>query len=205
MTLIKPEPTREPEPTRAASVAPVPTLRFVTGPAAGSSIQLEHPEGTLGRREDNDYVVADPGVSRVHLRITRSPADTIVVTDLGSSSGTWVNGEAATAARAVVHGDRIRVGTSECLVEDPVAAARQRADTTTLMLAVPTVVASPALSPRQTEVLHLMADGMTNAEIGSVLGITERTVKAYAQEVYTRLSVRNRAGAVAEAIRLGLL
>jgi DNA-binding NarL/FixJ family response regulator len=54
-------------------------------------------------------------------------------------------------------------------------------------------------------VLELMAEGMTNAEIGDQLGVTERTVKAYAQELYDKLGVRNRAGAVAEAAKLGLL
>ena len=46
---------------------------------------------------------------------------------------------------------------------------------------------------------------MTNSEIGDQLGITQRTVKAYAQELYTKLGVRNRAGAVAEAINVGIL
>ncbi|NIX20517.1 MAG: hypothetical protein GWN07_12050 [Actinobacteria bacterium] len=53
--------------------------------------------------------------------------------------------------------------------------------------------------------LELMAEGMTNSEIGARLGVTERTVKAYAQELYDRLGVRNRAGAVAEAARHGIL
>jgi hypothetical protein len=44
-------------------------------------------------------------------------------------------------------------------------------------------------------VLELMAEGMTNSEIGEQLGVTERTVKAYAQELYDKLGVRNRAGA----------
>ena len=42
-------------------------------------------------------------------------------------------------------------------------------------------------------------------EIGDELGVTERTIKAYAQELYDKLGVRNRAGAVAEAARLGML
>ena len=46
---------------------------------------------------------------------------------------------------------------------------------------------------------------LTNNEIGTRLGITERTVKAYAQELYTKLGVRNRASAVAGAIDAGLL
>lgn len=194
-----------PEPVRAAKVVPVPALRFVTGPATGTSVRLDHTEGTLGRREDNDYVVADPSVSRVHVRITRTGERTVLVTDLGSSGGTTVNGEAATAPRVVVHGDRLGLGSSECIVENPVGAAQAGEDTTTLLLAVPEVPEGPRLSPRQNEVLNLIADGLTNSEIGDVLGITERTVKAYAQELYTKLGVRNRAGAVAEAIRAGLL
>lgn len=197
--------TMDPVPSRAAKVLPVPTLRFVSGPAAGTSISLEHPDGTLGRREDNDYVVADPGVSRVHVRITRSAEHTVLLTDLGSAGGTTVNGEPAPTARVVVHGDRIGVGTSEGVLEHPVAAAAGRDDTVTMQIAAPEVAAGPELSPRQGEVLALIADGLTNAEIGTALGITERTVKAYAQEVYTRLGVRNRAGAVAEAINAGLL
>jgi DNA-binding NarL/FixJ family response regulator len=50
-----------------------------------------------------------------------------------------------------------------------------------------------------------MAQGKTNNEIGAELGVTERTVKAYAQELFDKLGARNRAGAVAEAARLHLL
>lgn len=193
-------------PARAAKVMPVPSLRFTSGPAGGTTVRLEHDEGTLGRREDNHYVVNDPGVSRVHARITRTNDTTLLVTDLGSSGGTTVNGEAVTGSHVLVHGDRLGVGTSECVVENPVAAAQTGDDTTTMMLHVPEVEdLGPQLSPRQTEVLQLIAEGMTNNEIGEVLGITERTVKAYAQELYTKLGVRNRAGAVAEAINAGLL
>ncbi len=195
-----------PEPSRAKKVMPVPSLRFTSGPAAGVTLRLEHEEGTLGRRDDNHYVIADPGVSRVHARITRTGETTILVTDLGSSGGTTVNGESVTGSCTLVHGDRLTVGTSEAVLENPVAAAATSDETTTMMLQVPEAEETgPALSPRQTEVLQLIAEGMTNSEIGDQLGITERTVKAYAQELYTKLGVRNRAGAVAEAINAGIL
>ena len=195
-----------PEPSRAAKVMPVPSLRFTSGPAAGVTLRLEHEEGTLGRRDDNHYVIADPGVSRVHARITRTGETTILVTDLGSSGGTTVNDESVTGSCTLVHGDRLGVGTSEAVLENPVAAAATSDETTTMMLKVPEPEdAGPGLSPRQTEVLQLIAEGMTNSEIGDQLGITERTVKAYAQELYTKLGVRNRAGAVAEAINAGIL
>lgn len=190
---------------RAAKVVPVPSLRFVTGPLSGTVISLEHDAGTIGRRQDNDYVVADPSVSRVHARLTRTDEHTVVIVDLGSSGGTAVNGELVTTSRVVAHGDRIGIGVSEAVLENPVAAAHERQDTTTLSLAVPVVVEGPTLSPRQGQVLDLIAQGMTNAEIGRELGITERTVKAYAQELFVKLGARNRAGAVAEAIHVGLL
>lgn len=195
-----------PDMPRAARVMPVPSLRFVSGPASGTSLTLEHEEGTVGRRTDNHYILADPGVSRVHARITRTGEQMVLVTDLGSSGGTAVNGQTLTGSVTVTHGDRVRFGASECVVENPVAAAQTGEDTTTMVIAAPEIQdVGPSLSPRQTEVLTLIAEGMTNSEIGDVLGITERTVKAYAQELYTKLGVRNRAGAVSEALQAGLL
>jgi DNA-binding NarL/FixJ family response regulator len=69
----------------------------------------------------------------------------------------------------------------------------------------PEEIEAPHLSKRQLEVLQGMAQGKTNNEIGADLGVTERTVKAYAQELFDKLGARNRAGAVAEAARLNLI
>lgn len=195
-----------PEPARAARVVPLPSLRVLTGPAAGTSIRLEHEDGTLGRRSDNAYVVADPTVSRVHARVTRDEDGSLRVTDLGSAAGIVLNGEPCGRTRTVAHGDRLVLGSCELVVEHPVGRSTEPGDTTTMAMAVPAEeVPAVELSPRQAQVLALIAEGMTNIEIGEELGITERTVKAYAQELYTRLGVRNRAGAVAEGVNLGLL
>jgi DNA-binding NarL/FixJ family response regulator len=48
------------------------------------------------------------------------------------------------------------------------------------------------LSPRQTEVLDLLASGLSNAEIGTRLHVSEATVKAYVSALFVRLEVRNR-------------
>lgn len=53
------------------------------------------------------------------------------------------------------------------------------------------------LSPRQREVLELLAKGLTNEEIGSVLGITTATVKAHVSALMQALEVGNRTEAVA--------
>ena len=192
----------EREVQKAQKIVPVPTLHFSEGALAGRVVRLDRDVATLGRREDNAYVVPDPRVSRVHAEVRRE-ASAVIVTDLGSSAGTKVNGAEIDGPRVVRHGDVVSFGPVAATFEDP-AAASEREDTT-MVFDVPKVETGPHLSPRQQQVLEGMAEGKTNKQIGEDLGVTERTVKAYAQELYDKLGVRNRAGAVAEAAKLGLL
>ncbi|HSK22265.1 MAG TPA: FHA domain-containing protein [Egicoccus sp.] len=187
---------------KAQKIVPVPTLRFDDPILAGLRLRVDQDVATLGRREDNGYVLPDPRISRVHAEI-RKDGNVLIVTDLGSSSGTKVNNEAITGPTVVRHGDRISFGPLTATLEDP-AAAMQPEDAT-MVFEMPKVETGPHLSPRQQQVLEGMADGMTNSEIGEQLGVTERTVKAYAQELYDKLGVRNRAGAVSQGVKLGLL
>jgi DNA-binding NarL/FixJ family response regulator len=64
---------------------------------------------------------------------------------------------------------------------------------------------APLLSPRENELLQLLAQGLRNREIGDSLGISEATVKKHIEHILSALGVRNRTQAVAEARRLGLL
>lgn len=69
-----------------------------------------------------------------------------------------------------------------------------------------TTVASPSpLTPRQTAVLRLMSEGHGNAVIARALSCSEHTVKNVIYDLMTRLQVRNRAHAVAHAVRAGLI
>jgi DNA-binding NarL/FixJ family response regulator len=61
------------------------------------------------------------------------------------------------------------------------------------------------LTPRERQVLALVARGMTNREAAEQLGIGEESVKTYLERAYGKLGVSRRAEAVAEAQRLGLL
>jgi DNA-binding CsgD family transcriptional regulator len=65
--------------------------------------------------------------------------------------------------------------------------------------------APPRLTGRQQDVLRLVAEGCSNAMIASRLGLSERTVKACLERLLTEVKARNRAEAVAAAIRSGLL
>ena len=61
------------------------------------------------------------------------------------------------------------------------------------------------LSDEDIEVLRMIATGATNKEIGEKLFWSEVTVKRRASEVYAKLDVADRAQAVAEAMRRGLI
>lgn len=61
------------------------------------------------------------------------------------------------------------------------------------------------LNEREVAVLRLLADGHDTAEIGRLLFYSERTIKNIVHDVTTRLELRNRAHAVAYAIRAGLI
>lgn len=62
-----------------------------------------------------------------------------------------------------------------------------------------------ALSTREQEVLHMVAQGLTNNEVARQLGIATGTVKAHLQTIYRKLGVRNRTHALARGWSLGLL
>lgn len=66
-------------------------------------------------------------------------------------------------------------------------------------------VGADGLTPRQREVLELLAEGCVNKEIETRLGLAERTVRAHLTEIFKALGVANRARAVMEARRLGLV
>ena len=54
----------------------------------------------------------------------------------------------------------------------------------------------PQLTPRQQDLLHLVAAGHTNAQIARRLGLSEGTVRTHLENIYTRLNVSSRTAAV---------
>jgi DNA-binding CsgD family transcriptional regulator len=61
------------------------------------------------------------------------------------------------------------------------------------------------LTPREMEVLGLMADGLANKEIGARLGISAHTAKFHVESLLRKLDAANRAEAVREGIGRGLI
>jgi two-component system NarL family response regulator len=61
------------------------------------------------------------------------------------------------------------------------------------------------LTPRETEVISLVATGMTNAQIGERIGRTEETVKVHVKNILQKLDARDRTEAVTVAVRRGFI
>jgi DNA-binding NarL/FixJ family response regulator len=71
--------------------------------------------------------------------------------------------------------------------------------------AAPSPVDDYGLSPREREILTLIAKGLNRAEIGKMLGISPATVATHIGAVYRKLDVSSRSEATVEAIRMGLM
>jgi len=152
---------------------------------------------TIGRNDDNDIVLPGALVSRYHARIDWTGVE-YVVEDLHSTNGTWVNDELITAPVSLKDGDTLRFG------DFRVGFAVEGAHT---IKGAPSVVAaaSPAgLTPRESEVLRLIAAGQTNREISQHLVLSERTVARHITNIYTKIGARSKAEATAYALRHGM-
>ena len=82
----------------------------VTTSTRSWQVSLEADRTSIGKAEENDVALGeDPTASHLHAVFERFAAGWCVA-DLGSSNGTWVNGERIWASRRLRHGDEIRVG-----------------------------------------------------------------------------------------------
>lgn len=61
------------------------------------------------------------------------------------------------------------------------------------------------LTPREAQVLQLVADGLSNKAIAARLGLSDETVKFHLASVFGKLGASNRTSAVRQAIRRGLV
>lgn len=63
----------------------------------------------------------------------------------------------------------------------------------------------PSLTPRQREILQLIAEGRTAKEIATLLNISTRTVEGHKYEIMGALEVKTSAELVRQAVKLGLI
>jgi DNA-binding NarL/FixJ family response regulator len=118
-----------------------------------------------------------------------TPADVISCIRLLRAGGSPVS---PVVARSVLRAIRSRMGVAGA---SPTSAPATRSPSTE----------NNPLSARETEILQLLAKGMSFNEIGEILGISPHTVTAHIKKIYRKLAVHSRGEAVYEASQMGLL
>ena len=116
-----------------------------------------------------------------------TPADVISCIRLLRAGGSPVS---PVVARSVLRAIRSRMGGTSGTASTPARAANPE---------------NNPLSARETEILQLLAKGMSFNEIGEILGISPHTVTAHIKKIYRKLAVHSRGEAVYEASQMGLL
>ncbi|MFJ4652573.1 response regulator [Nocardia sp. NPDC088792] len=143
-----------------------------------------------GATATEQILAACPGTRVVILTTYETHADIVRAVEAGAS-GYLLKGssraELAAAIRAAARGETVLT---------PAVSARLRH-----RQPPPRV----ALSAREVQVLGHVAHGLTNAEIGRLLHISETTVKTHLQRAFTKLDVSDRTAAVTAALAHGLL
>lgn len=90
-------------------------LRMMKGvPAYG--VYFIDRAAAIGRSEESDIFLVDPSVSRNHATLVID-GEAVVVEDLGSTNGTFVNGERISGARRIVSGDALTFGNTQMRLE----------------------------------------------------------------------------------------
>jgi signal transduction histidine kinase len=96
----------------------VPSLFVYQGEDQGALFEIDEGCQGIGRESSNAVQVHDHEVSRKHAEIEYD-GTVCIVSDLGSSNGTYVNGRRITAPQQLVSGDRVQVGGTLMLFTDP--------------------------------------------------------------------------------------
>lgn len=133
-------------------------LVVLTQSMAGRSYDLATERTTVGRVEDNAFQIAEPSVSSRHCEILLQGAD-IVVKDLNSTNGTFINGEKISEG-VLKPGQTLRLGNVELKLDVPGAPAAPAST------APPASSAPAPASPPKKEPVKVPSGGVNLNEIG---------------------------------------
>ncbi|HEX3688491.1 MAG TPA: FHA domain-containing protein [Solirubrobacteraceae bacterium] len=171
--------------------------------------ELQSDRTTVGKAAENDIALADDATaSGLHAILERFPAGWCV-TDLGSSNGTWVNGERIWASHRLRNGDEIRLGQTRLIFRDPLSAGGPQTEAED---------SAPSLTVRERDVLLVLCRPLLDRDmftepastraIALQLVITQAAVKQHLTNLYDKFGVAaedsNRRSRLAnEALRRG--
>jgi DNA-binding CsgD family transcriptional regulator len=148
----------------------------------------------VGRTKQAAILIVDSTLSRQHARVIRT-AGSLVIEDLSSRNGTFVNGERI-ERQEVELGDEIRFGGIVCRVAaSPISINEFEGSETTYNMPLPggTTVDFDELTKAQMEVLRLALQGLDEASIAARLNRSAHTVHTHLKAIFRQLGVHSRA------------
>ena len=183
-------------------------VELMSGPRNGR-VDLSAARTSVGNADENDIALTDdPTASHLHAVLEPFAAGWCV-TDLGSSNGTWVNGERIWGSHRLRHGDEIRIGQTRLIFKD---------DSEMRVPATEAQQGPPSLTGREHDVLvalcrplmdrDMFTESASTRAIADELVITQAAVKQHLANLYGKFGVTpeetNRRSRLAnEALRRG--
>jgi DNA-binding CsgD family transcriptional regulator len=162
------------------------------GASKGAVFDLDAGEWIVGKGDDARIELRDSGVSRRHAKIVRSTDGMVVIIDLQSTNGTYVN-DARIETAQLREGFRIGIGPDAELVFGYADAAEVRR----------TPVETP-LTPRELQIARLVAQGLTNPQVAERLSVKAGTVSSHLDNIYAKLRISSRAALTRYVLENGL-
>jgi pSer/pThr/pTyr-binding forkhead associated (FHA) protein len=133
------------------TAAPLASLLFRSGELKGKRLPIKVPLVNIGRGDYNDVVITDPSVSTMHAKLQRREAIWIL-TDLGSTNGTFVEGERLAGEMPLSPGTTLKFGDVAALFEpldESVPAGRSKQTSLMERLEVEPPKAAPVAPPSE--------------------------------------------------------
>ena len=158
--------------------------------AGRRQVDLASERVTIGKDDENGIVLDDdPTVSRLHAVLEQFAAGWCV-NDLGSSNGTFLNGERIWAPQRLRHGDEVRVGRTRLLFRNSSDVGRTVTEAE---------AERPTLTPREHDVLavlcrplldrDLFTEPSSIREIAADLVVSEAAIKQHLANLYIKFDV----------------
>ena len=158
---------------------------------------------SIGRAEENDLQLMDPKASRHHAEIQREGLS-FLVRDLDSANGTLINGVRLTAPHVLRHGERIAIGDTELVYQEPGQAFKDTMPLTGASIAAREAVDRRVPSPAgidQARGPRTMSPGLTAglvvAGVLLLLALVAVAIMFVAPDVYERIGLVNPASPTA--------
>lgn len=115
---MEPGDTTRPARRSGSAARPGAIVHVLTGFYAGLEVPVDRDWLVIGRGRGADLVLAEPTISRAHAAIGNDPQQGFFVEDLGSTNGTWLNGQRRERSR-LSNGDEIQMGRLRLAVRIP--------------------------------------------------------------------------------------